>query len=279
MQKKTSVLLFSLLIFLCAGQGQIMVSNCSDFQNIQYQAINGMISNNITLTNDIDCSSLPYFNLSGTSFSGFFEGNNHTIKNLFVNNASGAYLFCHATNATFQNILFHNVSFISTNNSASILANIFYDTNMFNVQATGCPGVINVIQGAMNSAYPAAFANGFYTGMYSGKTVVVKGCGVSYTNITSDSDGAGCIFQYVYLGANFDCSTIFDQLFCSSSTTVTSSGVHGQGGLFYHFREMNEGSSFSSPTLTPLQGSRLWRQLRKRFQQELSTVLTEQVPQ
>ena len=262
MERKMFLVIFLLVLFMSIGNGQITVSNCVDFQKIQYQAVSGMNSNNYTLMNDIDCCMLYNLNLTSSTFTGTIDGRNHTVKNLRVNNSAGAYLFFQTINATIQNIFFFNVSFISSGGSASILASIAYDTNLTNVQITGHSNAASVIKGCGTLAYTGALVIRFITGQYSSRTVIVKRCGVSYSNVISTTAGAGCVFQYLDLSNMYTCQTIFDEIFCTSSTTVAA-GPQGVGGLFYHMQSVGDGSffsltnSYSSATLSSSSSSQL----------------------
>ena len=220
------------------------MSNCADFQNIQYQTVNGMNSNNYTLMNDIDCCMVYNFNVTSSTFTGIIEGRNHTVKNLIVNNSAGAYLFNQTINATIQNIFFFNVSFISSGGSASLLALSVCDTNLINVQITGYSNAKSVIEGSSPSAYTGALANHFTSGRFSSRQIIVRGLGVSHCNVTSTLAQAGCVFQHLSIAENFPCNVTFDQIFCTSSTTVASD-QQGVGGLFYHLKNAGNGSSFS----------------------------------
>ena len=99
------------------------------------------------LTADIDLAGInwnPIGSMTGDhcSFKGIFDGDNHTISNLTVEQAgNGLGLFAYtAGNAEIKNLTLNNVTVKSTDNSnnvGSVVGNAFANTKITNVHVTG----------------------------------------------------------------------------------------------------------------------------------------------
>jgi len=101
--------------------GQIQISTCNDLQNIKNNVSGGFVVGNYILTNNIDCSATTTWNgglgfmpVGNTSkpFNGTFNGNNHTISNLYINRPTEDYvgLFGYSNGSYISNIGLVNVN-------------------------------------------------------------------------------------------------------------------------------------------------------------------------
>ncbi len=131
-----------------------LINNLNDLKffrnNVDKQAQDGSTQyagKYFKLTADIDLAGInwnPIGSMSGDhgSFKGVFDGGNHTISNLNVEQAGdGIGLFARTTgNAVIKNLKLNNVTVKSTNNSnyvGGVVGNAFASTKIENVHVTG----------------------------------------------------------------------------------------------------------------------------------------------
>ena len=135
-------------------ESPFLINNLNDLKffrnNVDKQAQDGSTQyagKYFKLTADIDLAGInwnPIGSMSGDhgSFKGVFDGDNHTISNLKVEQAgNGIGLFARTTgNAVIKNLKLNNVTVESTNNSdyvGGVVGNAFASTKIENVHVTG----------------------------------------------------------------------------------------------------------------------------------------------
>ena len=135
------------LVFVCLFFGTVAdavekVSSADDLVRLFEKATLGTLKQDIELENDLDFSQyhLPLGTSDGTciSYSGVFEGNNHSIRNLKMNNTNSegynhAGLFCNLKDATIKNLIIDSSCSFTGNWSGGL-----------SVTATGSLNSINV---------------------------------------------------------------------------------------------------------------------------------------
>ena len=117
------------------GDDFIVIDSCAGLE-----AIADNLEANYKLESDIDCKDYPDFDPIGNwknSFSGIFDGQGYSIKNLTVVDTWGAGLFTQIKSATVKNINMEN-AFIDTNNYLTgLITAIAQNSLIDNVNVTG----------------------------------------------------------------------------------------------------------------------------------------------
>ena len=139
--------LFFLFSLFLVARGVFNVNDAGELVNliIEHQ---GIFDNEIILTADLDFrsvwkSSLPVGMNMGEclSFSGYFDGNNHSIKNLVLKNSAPAGLFCNLVNATISNLVIDSSCSFSGTNAGAL-----------SPTASGSVSITNVVNNALVDA-------------------------------------------------------------------------------------------------------------------------------
>lgn len=219
---------------------------------------NNLRNRTVLLGKDINLNSLPWTPIASTNstqFNGTFDGQGHTIKNLYINAKTGMYgLFGYGADAKIKNLVIENaqVTTTSTNGTGILAGSLFTGvaTNITikgNIQVTGSR-YVGTISGhnaygknsditidANAGSFVKATSNTTMTPSHVGGVIGYMGEGSSsLTNVKSNLDviggpGLGGIVGTAQAGNTFTN--------CSSSATVTmgnttsAKAVLGIGGI------------------------------------------------
>ena len=179
----------------------------------------------LTLTSDIDLANVewvPIGNADADVFVGFkgtFDGQGHTISNLFIESDSwGKGLFGYmddSTNATIQNVTIDNVNITASDCAGAVVGYTTFGT-FSNITVTNAK-----VTATTTSGYAGALTGCGYNSDY-------VGCSVDNAAITSAGSFAGGItgYQCNYNKSFADCSV-------TNSTITGYAAVGGISGLIY----------------------------------------------
>lgn len=118
------------------------VASCSQLQDVySFEGYNNLYNKHYVLTADIDCSEVENFDpLYGNAeyvFSGTFDGQGHTIRNVTVNNPDyQGGIFGYAVNAIFKNLNLETIQINTENDEAGSLVGNAANTIISDVYAT-----------------------------------------------------------------------------------------------------------------------------------------------
>ncbi len=155
----------------------------------------------VVLTADLDLSGeanwKPIGNLvayPGQSFNGVFDGQNHTISNLTVNDNTPNYavagLFGSVVNGTIQNLTVKNVNIKSTHYAAGIVAYTSNAPSIINCHVIG--GTISSTPEIVNGSYDNGDKAGGIMG-YATAGSTITNCSVKDVTITAYRDMGGIV--------------------------------------------------------------------------------------
>ena len=162
---------------------------------------------------DLDLTGIDWtpIGTSSDKFTGSFDGNNYTIKNLTIDSAESDNigLFGYAEDAKFQNIVMENVSVKGNNYVGALVGYVGSDSDLVNIEIKS-----GNVEGKG------------YVGMIAGRAYAIQGAaGRLYTSGTVKAEeNVGGIFGYVYGYSNF-----WNMENSSSSAIVN--GKNNVGGL------------------------------------------------
>ena len=178
---KFIIFIISLIFFInFISAVDIQISDCQQLQDIKNNVDGSFITGDYILTKNIDCSAtttwnagagfIPIGNVSfGRAFNGTFDGNNHTISNLYINrNEDGSALFGYINRASIKNVGLINVN-VNGSRRVSSLSGYSYDSSISNSYSTGSVkgtdfyvgGLIAHIDfGSINNSYSNVNVNG-----------------------------------------------------------------------------------------------------------------------
>ncbi len=178
------------------------ISSCN-----QLQEISNSLSSYYVVTSNIDCSTTTAWN-SGqgfvplTTFTGSFDGRNHTIDGLYMNrsgNANGNGLFGIINNATIKNVSLTNASttFTSGYYTGGIVgsasnSNISGVSFSGNILGPGAGGVVSFLQASSSLSHSAGH----------GSVIDNGGWGGGLTNFIYDSSVADSYTDAAMVGSN-----------------------------------------------------------------------------
>nr|WP_165375164.1 filamentous hemagglutinin N-terminal domain-containing protein [Malaciobacter halophilus] len=122
--------------------GKVIINNIN-----QLQWIDTALGGNYELGSDIDASVTSTWNsgegwkpiasdsFSGGGFNGMFDAKNHTISNLFINNASESWigLFAQVTDGTIKNLILDNFDITGGDMTGSLIGNANPNSHIENV--------------------------------------------------------------------------------------------------------------------------------------------------
>jgi hypothetical protein len=211
------------------------------------QAMNGFLSGYFELAGDIDASSTVEWNPSwfssrysgfmpigseGTAFTGFFDGQGHTISSLFVNRSGNLGLFGYTDEATLKNVILDQLSIQGRpgNGSVGALAGHVVDTNIDNVTVMG--GEIT-----LTSILPRGVSGDYI--------ITDEASAIDLPDLDLDlitSDGVGLL-----VGSAWGDSSISES---SSSGSISNSRWDILGGLVGLLADSTISGSFSTATLS-----------------------------
>ena len=191
------------------------------------QKIKNNLSGHYKLMADLDLTGIDWtpIGTSSDKFTGSFDGNNYTIKNLTIDSAESDNigLFGYAEDAKFQNIVMENVSVKGNNYVGALVGYVTGDSDLKNIEikSGNVEGIYSVGMIAGQGYYLQGDVNNLFTsGTVNGEVNV------------------GGIFGYFYGYSNF-----LDMETSSSSATVN--GKDNVGGLVgYGYNCRIEDSAF-----------------------------------
>ncbi|MGD9639011.1 MAG: GLUG motif-containing protein, partial [Alphaproteobacteria bacterium] len=152
------------------------------------------LAGNYYLANDIDCSSISNFQPIACSgivhFSGIFDGRNHRISNLTINNMNHWHtgIFCSVVGGEIKNVGVVNANVSGLNNGAVFAANIS-SSNISNSYVTG--NVSSVLSAA---GFAVNISNTTITNCYS--TAKVSGDGAYVGGLAGNASNSTAINTY-----------------------------------------------------------------------------------
>lgn len=221
-----------LRLSLAAGPA-VTVTGCQ--QLVDDFTDNTHSADDILLANDLDCTGYtiaPLFpSATSAAYSGTFDGQNHTISNLTINNGQEAGLIDYTDGATIQNLTLTNVSSSSTSSGAGLVVGMAYSTKFINVHTTGDITGYSYLGGIAGSVFGDTQAVIFQDVSFAGTLT---------TNSSSPQDVGGIAG---YVSANYDFT--MDNVDVSSlnvDTTSATGGASNIGGVIGFFT--------ASPTTT-----------------------------
>jgi hypothetical protein len=142
------------------------------------------------LTNDIDFEYMPIYPIS--PFTGSFDGYNHTIKNINIENSENNGLFGIVNSSTIKNITIQNVVITNGSYNACLLSK-GYNVNLSNIRIIGnillygdnCSCVCNIFEGVatnilicvdgeINANMNKSFISNFFNGICDHINIISK---------------------------------------------------------------------------------------------------------
>lgn len=191
----------------------------------------------VTLTADIDCSTIKSEDWTPNQFSGVFDGNEKTIDNLVIEKAGPAAFFSKLQDATVTDLTFGaGCSFTATANWEAAGTKIYAASLAADV--TGTTALTNVVnRGAVKtSADATGGATGNYVGgicAYYRATGAVSGCQnhgeISFPAVPAGNVHCGGLIGYLETGAAVNnCTNHGHVLF--NGTNSANKGLH-LGGI------------------------------------------------
>ncbi len=178
------ILVGTLLTFIPIGGAQAasIINNCQSLQDMQSDT-----NADYELGSDIDCSGFNFLPIK--TFTGSFDGNNHTIDNLKINLAGtdNVGLFGKTNGATISNVKVLNAD-ITAREDVGILIGNAKNTDITNVITSG-----EVLANAEDPGGIVGFYAGVATIQSSSSSAKVVGKFNPYQPVLGDSDVGGLI--------------------------------------------------------------------------------------
>jgi len=173
-------------------------------------------------------------------FTGTYNGNGHTIDNLFINRSSTNYigLFGYTSGATIQNIGVTNID-ITGGECTGGLVGLNYESEVSNSYSTGSVSGVGGVGGLVGANYYySTVSNSYSTGSVSGHNCIGGLVGENFSsstvsnsystgNVSGTGDGVGGL-----VGLNYYYSTISNS-YSTGSVSGTYRDVGGLVGLNY----------------------------------------------
>jgi hypothetical protein len=241
-------------VAISIGTSSHNISSCAQLQAIADTA--NTAYDTFVLNQDIDCSGIANFAPIGsaggaawTVFRGTFDGGDHKISHLTINDTGGnAGLFQQATAAAFRDVTLDSGTVTGSGTNAGALVGLIDGSALANitshVDVTGSTDLVGGIAGSYNlTAQDITISNlhadgvvtstsgdeagGLFgsTEMYNGAELTISRS--SYTGTVSGSLYVGGIVGFMYAAENSDTGlAIFD-----SFTAAHITGNHMAGGL------------------------------------------------
>lgn len=235
MKKLMSVLLTVMMIFgtvscitLSAvaeeAQEPIKVYTKEDLDNIKNNMSGSYILMNDIVFDEADYvkggdfynSGMGWFPIGtlSTPFRGKFDGNNHAIKNLYINNPNGSYqgLFGYGENIEIKNLRMENVNITGKYNIGAVIGEMEYKSVLRNC----------IVKGSVKGTDTVGGIVGQY---YWGQSELSKS--INYSNVEADSYVGGiCGKAYVTKSYTYSSINIFE---CKNSGSVTAKKAYAAG--------------------------------------------------
>ena len=199
------------------------INNVGEFLDIKND-----LSGNYTLNVDLDLTSAsfsPFGTSSTMSFTGTFEGNNHTISNLTYSNSTRQYagLFGYAKNATFKNVTLENF-YVMGEQDVGALVGCAVNSTIENVRVFNSS--VTVPDKTTDHGRAGGIVGCLDEG--SGNTSNMTHCSADNVSVLAHVDGGGLIGSIGTFGKNYTKTTTVSQCYFNGTVTVSH---HAAGGL------------------------------------------------
>lgn len=160
-----------------------------------------------------------------TPFKGKFDGNNHAIKNLYINNPNGDYqgLFGFAENVKIKNLRMENVNITGKDCVGAICGEMKYQSNIINCIVKGSVKGTDTVGGLLGQHYDGSNVTGIYNS-------------INYANVEADCNAGGICGKLRVTQDGHDYIKISS---CRNSGNVTANksgaaGIAAASDGYYH---------------------------------------------
>ncbi|MEA1972966.1 MAG: GLUG motif-containing protein, partial [Candidatus Cloacimonadota bacterium] len=189
------------------------------------------------LTADLDLSTEPNFYIPFLVAS--FDGNSHTINNLYINQPYINYigLFGYTDGATITNLGLVDADITGSLNVGGLVGYNYDESTISNSYSTGSVSGSNFVGGLLGFNYGSTLSNSYSAGSVSGSSKVGGLVGYNYESTISNSYSAGCVSGSYkvggLVGSNSSSSSSISNSYSTSSVTGSSNHVGGLVGYNY----------------------------------------------
>ena len=238
------IIFFMTLILSFFIKSCYSTQNCTDLQNIQ--------TNNstfvLTLTNNIDCTSLNFISVGTSSisdqFKGTIAGEGYSIINLTIsssNDPNYAGMIAFGNGKKIMNINFINLKIVSNRQNVGEISGICYNCNFTNINfTTSSSSIFNYFESSNTNGRVGSFSGQFYNSFLTNciiQNTIVNGSGSSSSssggfigNIQSSSTIINC--HNLGISSNPNSIIVFGYQFVggiigySENSNIYKSGVY-----------------------------------------------------
>ncbi len=228
------------------------------------QGMLGYLTSTFGLANNIDASSTSLWNMGagfipiGTgsnSFTGVFNGNSHTISNLFIDRPMSnkpVGLWGEIRQATIQNVGLTNVNVTGLWGVGALAGYVVNQNTIDNVYATGAvTGQGGEVGGLVGSIYSSTLDNSYTTANVTGHNREVGGLVGYGSNTTIDNSYAkGTVAGTDYVGGLVGGGYHYTMDNDYATGTVTATGVYVGGLLGYSGSNTTINTSYATGHVT-----------------------------